>query len=89
MTNYYRCVNITLSRGEVVSPRVGTKVVLLITNPSSFNRKEIKTMIWLIYKIWLVLAFVLAIVAQKTEKDIYGVILILSTIIMFYVPFMV
>ena len=46
-------------------------------------------MIWIIYKIWLVLAFVLAIVAQKTEKDIYGVILILSTIIMFYVPFMV
>jgi len=46
-------------------------------------------MLWTIYKIWLVLAFVLAIVAQKTEKDIYGVILILSTIVMFYVPFMV
>jgi hypothetical protein len=45
-------------------------------------------MLWTIYKIWLVLAFVLAIVAQKTEKDIYGVILILSTIVMFYVPFM-
>ena len=46
-------------------------------------------MLWTIYKIWLIFAFVLAIVGQKTEKDIYGFILILSTIVMFYVPFMV
>ena len=46
-------------------------------------------MIWTIYIIWLVFAFVLGVVGQITQKDIYGFIIIISTIVMFYVPFMV
>ena len=46
-------------------------------------------MIWIIYIIWLVFALILGIVGQITQKDIYGVIALISTSIMFYVPFMV
>lgn len=46
-------------------------------------------MLWTIYMIWLTLTVVLAVVAQKTEQEIYGVFLILSTLAMFYVPFMI
>lgn len=46
-------------------------------------------MIWTIYKIWIVTSLILCYLAQKTEKDIYGFIAIISTIAMFYVPFMV
>ncbi len=46
-------------------------------------------MIWTIYKIWLVVSLILCYLGYKTEKDIYGFIAIISTIAMFYVPFMV
>ena len=46
-------------------------------------------MIWTIYKIWLVTSLILCYLADRTEKDIYGFIAIISTIVMFYVPFMV
>ena len=46
-------------------------------------------MIWTIYKIWLVVSLILCYLGHKTEKDIYGFIAIISTIAMFYVPFMV
>jgi hypothetical protein len=46
-------------------------------------------MIWTIYKIWLISSLVLCYLGHKTEKDIYGFIAIISTIAMFYVPFMV
>ena len=48
-----------------------------------------KKMIWTIYKIWLISSLVLCYLGHKTEKDIYGFIAIISTIAMFYVPFMV
>ncbi len=48
-----------------------------------------KKMIWTIYKIWLVSSLVLCYLGHKTEKDIYVFIAIISTIAMFYVPFMV
>ena len=46
-------------------------------------------MLWIIYIIWVISSFILYYLAQKTEKDIYGFIAIISTIVMFYVPFMV
>ncbi len=46
-------------------------------------------MIWIIYVIWLVFALILGVIGQITQKDIYGFIAIISTIVMFYVPFMV
>ena len=46
-------------------------------------------MIWIIYIIWVISSLILCYLAQKTEKDIYGFIAIISTIVMLYVPFMV
>lgn len=86
MTNYYRYVNITLSRGEVISPKVGTKVVLLITNPSSFNKKEIKTMIWLIFAIWMSFIIVCTIMEKITGSQFYMFLFFVSLPIIFYIP---
>ena len=46
-------------------------------------------MLWIIYIIWVISSLILCFFAQKTEKDIYGFIAIISTIVMFYAPFMV
>ena len=46
-------------------------------------------MLWVIYTIWLVFVVALAILAERTENEIYGFILLLSVPFMFYVPFMV
>ena len=46
-------------------------------------------MLWVIYIVWVICSLILCYLAQKTEKDIYGFIVIISTIAMFYVPFMV
>ena len=44
-------------------------------------------MIWIIFTIWCVFAFVCAILDNKTEHCIFGILLVMSTIAMFYVPY--
>lgn len=46
-------------------------------------------MLWTIYMIWILFIIVIGIIDHITDKDFGIFILILSAIVMFYVPFMI
>ena len=46
-------------------------------------------MIWIVFIIWLVFALVCTIAEEKTHKGLFMVLLLISIVVMFYVPFMV
>lgn len=46
-------------------------------------------MIWIIFTIWCIFAFVCAIIENRTESIFGGVLLMISFIFMLYLPFMV
>lgn len=46
-------------------------------------------MLWTIYMIWILFIVVIGVIDHFTDKDFGIFILILSAIVMFYVPFMI
>ena len=46
-------------------------------------------MLWTIYMIWILFIVVVGIIDHITNKDFGIFVLIISTIVMFYIPFMV
>ena len=44
-------------------------------------------MLWIIFIIWVVFAITCAILAEKTENELFGFVFLLSLPMMFYVPF--
>ena len=43
-------------------------------------------MIWVVFTIWAILAIVCGIMAEKTKKDFFGFLFLISVLVMFYVP---
>ena len=44
-------------------------------------------MLWIIFIIWVVFAITCAVLAEKTENELFGFVFLLSLPMMFYVPF--
>ena len=63
------------------------KSLFIVYNMVTEIRKENKTMLWIIFTIWVVFALTCVIAAEITENEIFGFAFIISLPFMFYVPF--
>ena len=52
------------------------------------KRKEKKTMLWIIFILWVIFAITCVILVEVYEHEFFGFLFILSLPLMFYVPFM-
>ena len=53
------------------------------------DKKGEKTMLWIIFALWVIFAFACIVFADIYEKEIFGFLFLLSLPFIFYVPFMV
>ena len=79
------------SRTQRIFVRITYEIIfdksLFIIYTIDTETKGEKTMLWIIFIIWVVFAVTCAILAETTENELFGFIFLLSLPMMFYVPF--
>ena len=54
-----------------------------------YRKKGEKTMLWIIFTIWMVFIIICAVMEKKTNNNFYMILFLISIPVMFYAPFMV